>query len=149
MNSVALTISLRPLIKEKLTKESKRRQMSMSRCIDELLEKHGEEMSSFFAESFFLEAAPLGIGKDSALNAVCEYLGITSEELMVCGDGYNDIAMFDFAGFSVAMKNAYPEPAAHADVIVPKTNDECGVAYAEGFRQCNVYLKGTAKRLLP
>jgi LmbE family N-acetylglucosaminyl deacetylase len=26
---------------------------------------------------------------------------------------------------------------------------QCGVAYAEGFRQCNVYLKGTAKRLLP
>ena len=26
---------------------------------------------------------------------------------------------------------------------------QCGVAYAEGFRQCQVYLKGTAKRLLP
>lgn len=43
MNSIALTITLRPLIKEKLLKESKRRQMSMSRCIDELLEKHYEE----------------------------------------------------------------------------------------------------------
>ncbi len=26
---------------------------------------------------------------------------------------------------------------------------QCGVEYAEGFRQCNVYLKGTTKRLLP
>lgn len=26
---------------------------------------------------------------------------------------------------------------------------QCGAAYAEGFRQCNVYLKGTTKRLLP
>ncbi len=26
---------------------------------------------------------------------------------------------------------------------------QCGVEYAEGFTQCNVYLKGTAKRLLP
>ena len=26
---------------------------------------------------------------------------------------------------------------------------QCGVAYAEGFRQCQVYLKGTPKRLLP
>ena len=43
MNSIALTITLRPLIKEKLLKESKRRQMSMSRCIDELLEKHFED----------------------------------------------------------------------------------------------------------
>lgn len=47
MNSVALTISLRPLIKEKLSKEAKRRQMSMSRCIDELLEKHYDEDEDF------------------------------------------------------------------------------------------------------
>ena len=26
---------------------------------------------------------------------------------------------------------------------------QCGVNYAEGFRQCQVYLKGTTKRLLP
>lgn len=26
---------------------------------------------------------------------------------------------------------------------------QCGVQYAEGFRQCQVYLKGTPKRLLP
>ena len=26
---------------------------------------------------------------------------------------------------------------------------QCGVDYAEGFRQCHVYLKGTTKRLLP
>lgn len=26
---------------------------------------------------------------------------------------------------------------------------QCGAAYAEGFRQCKVYLKGTTKRLLP
>ena len=26
---------------------------------------------------------------------------------------------------------------------------QCGAEYAEGFRQCNVYLKGTTKRLLP
>lgn len=43
MNSIALTITLRPFLKEKLSKESKRRQMSMSRYIDEMLEKHFEE----------------------------------------------------------------------------------------------------------
>ena len=26
---------------------------------------------------------------------------------------------------------------------------QCGVDYAEGFKQCRVYLKGTTKRLLP
>ena len=43
MKSVSLTIYLRPLIKEQLSKEAKRRQMSMSRCIDEMLEKHFKE----------------------------------------------------------------------------------------------------------
>lgn len=97
---------------------------------EEILSKHGDRMVSFFAESFFLEASPKGVGKDIGLAKVCEYLGITSEELMVCGDGLNDISMFDFAGLAVAMKNAYPEAQAHADVVVPYTNDECGVAYA-------------------
>lgn len=50
MNSIALTITLRPLIKEKLLKESKRRQMSMSRCIDELLEKHYDEDYTYTLE---------------------------------------------------------------------------------------------------
>ena len=26
---------------------------------------------------------------------------------------------------------------------------QCGADYAEGFRQCHVYLKGTTKRMLP
>ena len=26
---------------------------------------------------------------------------------------------------------------------------QCGAEYAEGFKQCQVYLKGTTKRLLP
>ncbi len=97
---------------------------------DEMLSKYSDQMVSFFSESFFLEAAPKGVGKDIGLQAVCKHLGITREELMVCGDGLNDVPMFDFAGFSVAMKNAYPETARHADVVLPKTNDECGVAFA-------------------
>ena len=97
---------------------------------EELLSKYSDKIESFFSESYFLEVAPKGIRKDAALATVCEHLGITKEELMVCGDGLNDIPMFDYAGLSVAMKNAYPEAAAHAHVVVPKTNDECGVAYA-------------------
>lgn len=97
---------------------------------DELLSLYGDRMVSFFSESFFLEASPTGVGKDLALEAICKHLNITKEDLMVCGDGLNDIPMFDFGGFSVAMKNAYPEAAAHADLILPKTNDECGVAFA-------------------
>ena len=66
MNSVALTISLRPLIKEKLSKESKRRQMSMSRCIDELLEKHYEEDEGYTYTMEELEESLKQARKDDA-----------------------------------------------------------------------------------
>ena len=39
----------------------------------------------------------------SALATVCEHLGITKEELMVCGDGLNDIPMFEFSDISLGI----------------------------------------------
>ncbi len=97
---------------------------------DEFLAMYSDICDSFFAESFFLELAPKGVAKDKALSKVCDYLNITPKELMACGDGLNDISMLDFAGWGVAMKNAYPETLAMADCIAPFTNDECGVAWA-------------------
>lgn len=97
---------------------------------DEFLEKYSNICDSFFAESYFLELAPKGVAKDKALAKICEYLNISREELMACGDGFNDIPMLEYAGLGVAMKNAYPETLAIADRVAPFTNDECGVAWA-------------------
>lgn len=97
---------------------------------EEFLEKYSGLCDSFFAESYFLELAPKGVAKDKALAKICEHLKIRREELMACGDGLNDIEMLAYAGLGVAMKNAYPETLAKADVIAPFTNDECGVAWA-------------------
>ncbi len=97
---------------------------------DEFLSKYSHICDSFFAESYFLELLPKGVAKDKALAEICTYLNISREELMACGDGLNDIPMLQYAGFGVAMKNAYPETLAVADYITPYTNDECGVAWA-------------------
>ena len=48
---------------------------------------------------------------------------------MACGDGMNDIPMLEYAGFAVAMENAYPEVKKYADFIT-LSNDEDGVAHA-------------------
>ncbi|MEI3265675.1 MAG: HAD hydrolase family protein [Frisingicoccus sp.] len=53
--------------------------------------------------------------------------GDFSEELICCGDGYNDISMLQFAGLGVAMENARDEVKAVADIIT-ETNDNDGVA---------------------
>lgn len=96
----------------------------------EIRENYGDQLVADFATPYFLDVSVIGVSKDQALAKLCEHLNITSQEMMVCGDGLNDVPMFDFAGLAVGMKNSYPEAAEHADVIVPFTNDEAGVAYA-------------------
>ena len=96
----------------------------------EFLDTYSHICDSFFAESYFLELAPKGVAKDKALAGICSYLNISREEIMACGDGFNDIPMLEYAGLGVAMKNAYPETLEKADYISPFTNDECGVARA-------------------
>ncbi len=54
-------------------------------------------------------------------------LGITNEEVIVFGDDYNDIGLFNTCGWSVAMGNAIKELKDIASNIT-ETNDNDGVA---------------------
>ena len=67
--------------------------------------------------------------KGNALVAFAKTLGISREEIMVCGDSNNDFEMIKMAGLGVAMGNAIDEIKEIAD-FVTKTNEEDGVAYA-------------------
>lgn len=66
--------------------------------------------------------------KAHALNKVMEYLERDSKDVTVFGDSVNDIGMFKIAGTSVAVSNALDEVKAVADVVLPHSNDEDGVA---------------------
>lgn len=93
----------------------------------ELLRLHGDVINAFFSEDYFLEVVPKDVAKDAALDELLGQLSITSEELVACGDGMNDIPMLKYAGLGVAMENAYPEVKKYANIIAP-SNDEDGVA---------------------
>ena len=93
-----------------------------------LLDKHEGVINAFFSESYFLEVVPAGVAKDASLDKLLTMLGITSEELVACGDGMNDIPMLKYAGLAAVVENAYPEVKKYADVNAPSNND-CGVAY--------------------
>ena len=93
-----------------------------------LLDMHEGVMYAFFSERYFLEVVPAGVAKDASLDKLLTMLDITSEELVACGDGMNDIPMLKYAGLAAVMENAYPEVKKYADVDVP-SNDDCGVAY--------------------
>jgi Cof subfamily protein (haloacid dehalogenase superfamily) len=74
----------------------------------------------------FLEIMPNGINKATCLEKLLESLGLTSEDLVACGDGYNDLKMIEFAGLGVAMGNAVT-PLKEIAGYVTKTNDENGI----------------------
>lgn len=67
--------------------------------------------------------------KGDGLKHLCDYLGTDKANVMVFGDEKNDMAMFRFAGTSVAMGNA-DEALKRAADIVTETNENDGVARA-------------------
>jgi Cof subfamily protein (haloacid dehalogenase superfamily) len=79
----------------------------------------------------WLDIAPEGINKSTALEKVRRHMGVDLSRVMVIGDGRNDIEMLQWAsqeGRAVAMGQAPPEVAQHATEIT-KTHDEHGVAW--------------------
>lgn len=66
--------------------------------------------------------------KAHALIKVMEYLNRDVSDVTVFGDSVNDIGMFKLSGKAVAVANALDEVKAVADVILPHSNDEDGVA---------------------
>ena len=55
-------------------------------------------------------------------------LGMTKEEMIACGDGYNDLTMIQYAGLGVAMENAVLPVKNAADYVTLSNNDD-GVAH--------------------
>lgn len=88
----------------------------------------GSNFSVYRSEPFFLEILPKGIDKAQRLETLLQLLGISREEMIACGDGYNDLTMIQYAGLGVAMENAVLPVRKAADYIT-LSNDEDGVAH--------------------
>lgn len=76
----------------------------------------------------WLDIAPLGVDKSTALELVREWLGIEASRVLVMGDGRNDIGMFEWAlrhgGRAIAMHQGPPE--------VHEAAGEVGLSVTEG-----------------
>lgn len=86
------------------------------------------DLSVFRSEPYFLEILPKGVDKAFALEFLCKEHGITRDNIIAMGDGFNDISMIKYAGHGIAMKNANDAVKEAADFVCPYTNDEDGVA---------------------
>lgn len=84
----------------------------------------------------FIEVITPGVNKGVALKYLADLYGFLPEEIMACGDSYNDIEMLEFAGLSVVMDNANDEVKKHADFITKSCNED-GVAHALERFCCN------------
>ena len=87
----------------------------------------GPAFAVYRSDPYFLEIVPAGVDKGQALAHFTEVTGYGPEEMISCGDGYNDMPLIRYAGLGVAMANAIPEIREAADHITA-SNDEDGVA---------------------
>ncbi len=77
----------------------------------------------------FVDMCSKGNNKGSGIDRVIRTLGISVEEIVVIGDGGNDIPMLDYAVNSVAMGNASDRVKSHAKYVT-ETVDNGGIAQA-------------------
>ena len=88
----------------------------------------GKNFSVYRSDSYYLEVLPRGIDKAASLQRFLEVTGLRREEMIACGDGYNDLTMIRFAGLGVAMENGVLPVRQAADYIT-LSNNEDGIAH--------------------
>ena len=84
-------------------------------ALTEGLGLHG--VNYFVGWTAWLDLAPSGVSKASALEVVRRRLGVSGAATMAVGDGRNDVEMFAWAARAVAMGNSEPEVKAAADEV--------------------------------
>lgn len=87
----------------------------------------GEKYSVYRSEGYFLEIMPENVDKAASLERLLAHLKLTRQEMVACGDGFNDLSMLEYAGLGVAMGNAVAKAKEIADYVTG-SNDEDGIA---------------------
>ncbi len=93
-----------------------------------LAEKLGLKGTNYFIGwTAWLDLAPEGVSKASALAEVAARLGVAAADVLAIGDGRNDVEMLRWAGRGVAMGQAPDEVKAAADHVTAAVESD-GVA---------------------
>jgi HAD superfamily hydrolase (TIGR01484 family) len=127
--------SVDELIAEPVTRVIIRDPHSSEEEFLELAEKLGLQGTNYFIGwTAWLDIAPEGVSKASALADVAKELGVRQEDVLAIGDGRNDIEMISWAGRGVAMGQAPLEVQEAADDVTETVeNDGVAVELARWF----------------
>lgn len=83
----------------------------------------------YFTDYYSLEILHPQGDKAHSLKHLSEMMNINSKDFVVFGDNHNDIAMFEFSGYGVAVKNAVNEIKEISSEVLNLTNDEDAIAW--------------------
>lgn len=90
-----------------------------------LADKLGLQGTNYFIGwTAWLDLAPEGVSKASALAEVADRLGVDRGDVLAIGDGRNDIEMLQWAGRGVAMGQAPDEVKETADDVAPTVYED-------------------------
>ena len=95
--------------------------------------QYGDMLAIYRSEPYFIEIVPRGVDKGDSLRRLMEHMGIAREDVICCGDGFNDISMMRYAGVGVAMGNAQQAVKDAADYVTASNDEDGLVQVIEGF----------------
>ncbi|MEV6005704.1 HAD family hydrolase [Streptomyces sp. NPDC051976] len=87
----------------------------------------GDLVGVTMAGEGIVELLPLGLTKATGLSLAARRLGVKAADTIAFGDMPNDLPMFAWAAYGVAMANAHPDLKQVADEVTA-SNDEDGIA---------------------
>ena len=99
----------------------------LARLEREACDRFGRDATIKRSQPYYLDFTATKANKGEGVTEIARAFGVHLEDVLVIGDGHNDVAMFERAGNSVAMGNADPEVRAKAKHTTV-SNEEDGVA---------------------
>ena len=94
-------------------------------CIlEELQSIFGDRLLINSSKRFIIEIVPLGINKGSAVRDLAEKYNLSLDDVIVVGDGLNDIPMLSCGAYGIAVENANPKVKEIAKAIAPPCTKE-------------------------
>jgi Cof subfamily protein (haloacid dehalogenase superfamily) len=78
-------------------------------------------------EYYLLTVKKKGSDKLKSIKRLVKHLKLRRDNVAVIGDWHNDIPLFDYGAFNIAVQNAIPELKRKADYVTNSTNDEDAV----------------------
>lgn len=78
-------------------------------------------------EYYLLTVKKKGSDKLKSIKRLVKHLKLRRDNVAVIGDWHNDIPLFDYGAFNIAVQNAIPELKRKADYVTNSTNNEDAV----------------------